>query len=83
MKKIGVKFYQSSKETLDFIYTEGSLTLKKAFESYIEEDNQKTAPRYDDSKSYPSFTHPEWPEWEWHAEVLIKLTVRMENDFYN
>lgn len=65
------KLYQSSKDTIDFIYTEGSLTLKKAFERFIEEDNQKTALRYDASKSYPSFTHP---EWERHSEVLCKLT---------
>lgn len=65
------KLYQSSKDTIDFIYTEGSLTLKKAFERFIEEDNQKTALRYDASKSYPSFTHP---VWEQHSEVLKKLT---------
>lgn len=65
------KLYQSSKDTIDFIYTEGSLTLKKAFERFIEEDNQKTALRYDASKSYPSFTHS---VWEQHSEVLSKLT---------
>ncbi|WP_282019828.1 PD-(D/E)XK nuclease family protein [Planomicrobium okeanokoites] len=64
------KIYQSSKETIDFIYSEGSLTLKKAFERFVEEDNQKIVSRNDASKSYPSFTHP---EWEQHSEFLEML----------
>ncbi|WKA56975.1 PD-(D/E)XK nuclease family protein [Planococcus shenhongbingii] len=65
------KAYQASKEAIDFIYTEGSLTLKKAFERFIVEDNQKKVLRFDASKSSPSFTHP---EWEYHSEILERLT---------
>lgn len=54
------KIYAASKETIDFIYKEGSLVLKKAFEHFVHHNKQLSITQYDASKSYPSFTYPEW-----------------------
>ncbi|MBZ5201987.1 PD-(D/E)XK nuclease family protein [Planomicrobium chinense] len=54
------KIYTASNEAIDFIYTEGSLVLKKAFQRFVQKNNQLDIQLYDASKSYPSFIYPEW-----------------------
>ncbi|WKA53171.1 PD-(D/E)XK nuclease family protein [Planococcus shixiaomingii] len=64
------KIYSASKETIDFIYTEGSLVLKKAFERFVQENRRFDIQLYDASKSYPSFIYPEWGR---HADFLTQI----------
>lgn len=54
--------YETSKDTIDFIYHEGAHVLKKAFERFVEE-NQIPDNEYDASKTYPSYLHPSWIQY--------------------
>lgn len=58
------KIYSSAKETIDFIYTEGSLVLKKAFEKFVLEHNKFKIPTYNAAKTAPNFLYPEWKQYE-------------------
>lgn len=64
------KIYFSSKETIDFIYTEGSLVLKKAFEKFLLENNKFKIPTYNAAKTAPNFLDPEWKQYEEFMEKV-------------
>lgn len=64
------KIYFSSKEAIDFIYTEGSLVLKKAFEKFVLENNKFIIQKYNAAKSTPNFLYPEWERYESFMEKV-------------
>ncbi|MGO1059539.1 PD-(D/E)XK nuclease family protein [Planococcus sp. FY231025] len=58
------KIYFSAKETIDFIYTEGSLVLKKAFEKFVVENKKYEIQTYNAAKTAPNFLYPDWEGYE-------------------
>lgn len=86
------KIYNSTKETIDFIYTEGSLVLKKAFEKFVLENRSFKIQTYNAAKNAPNFLYSEWERYEsfmkkvsdkgqyWLNYGLIIFMKRKSND---
>lgn len=86
------KIYSSSKETIDFIYTEGALVLKKAFEKFVVENSTFEIKEFQAVKNAPHFLYPEWNKYipflgklndkapYWLGQGMIIIMQRKAND---
>lgn len=63
------KIYDSSKDTIDFIYNEGALVIKKAFVRFIDDSNLQIQ-TFDAAKTSPSFLHPDWSDYKSYLKKL-------------
>ena len=86
------KIYSSSKETIDFIHTEGALVLKKAFEKFVAENSSFEIKDFLPAKNAPNFLYPEWKKYTpfleklndqapyWLGQGMIIFLQRKAND---